>query len=81
MAISNDLHTLFEAQREAFEIVDGQPIYADLHRIVEELAKILYPIQFDKEEGKHNFIGLITDKDDYIDRFGVPFPRPNCPAI
>ena len=47
MTISNDLHTLFEARREAFKIVDGQPIDADLHLIVEELAKLLYPIQFD----------------------------------
>ena len=81
MAIADNLHTLFEERREVFEIVDSQPTDADLHRIVEELSKILYPIQFDKEEGKHNFIGLIMDKDDYIDRFGVPFPRPNCPAI
>ena len=25
MAIANDLHTLFEARREAFLILDGQP--------------------------------------------------------
>ena len=47
MDIADDLHTLFNAQREAFKIVDGQPIDADLHLIVEELAKLLYPIQFD----------------------------------
>ena len=47
MAIVNDLHMLFEARRETFEIVDGQPTYADLYGIVEELEKLLYPIQFD----------------------------------
>ena len=72
MDITNDLHALFEARREAFEIVDGQPTDADLHHIVEELAKILYPIQFDKEEGKHNFIGLIMDKTNYTNSFGAP---------
>ena len=64
MAIADDLHTLFEARSEAFEIVGGHPIDANLHRIVEELAKLLYPIQVDKEGGKHNFIGLIMDKAD-----------------
>ena len=48
MAIANDLHTLSKAQREALEIVDRQPTDAHLHRIVEELAELLYPIRFDK---------------------------------
>ena len=48
MAISNDLHTLFEARREAFKVVDRQPTDAKLHRIIEELAKLFYPIQLDK---------------------------------
>ena len=81
MAIADDLHTLFEARREAFEIVDGQPTYADLHRIVEELSKLLYPIQFDKEGGKHNLIGIIMDRADCTDRFGALFPRLNRSAI
>ena len=81
MAISDDLYTLFEAQRKAFEIVDGQPTDADLHCIIEELAKLLYPIQFDKEGGKHSLIGLIMDKVNYTKRFGTPFPRLNRPAI
>ena len=51
MAIADDLHTLFEARREAFETVDGQPTYSDLHHSVEELAKLLYPIYFYKEGG------------------------------
>ena len=80
MDIADDLHTLFEARREAFEIMDGQPTDADLHHIVEELAKILYPIQFDKEGGKHNLAGLIMDKANYTDRFGAPFPRPKHSA-
>ena len=77
MTISNDLHTLFEARREAFEIVDGQPIDADLNRIVEELVKLLYLTQFDKEGGEYNLVGLVMDKSDYTERFGAPFPRPN----
>ena len=48
MAIANDLHTMFEARREAFEIVDGQPTDVDLHCILEEIVKLLYPIHFDK---------------------------------
>ena len=44
MAIVDDLHKLFGAWRKAFETVDGQPTYADLHHIVEELTKLLYPI-------------------------------------
>ena len=81
MAITNDLHTLFEARRKAFEIVDVQPTDADLHRIVEEIAKLLYTIQFEKEEGKHNLIGLIMNKADYANCFGAPFPLPNHPTI
>ena len=81
MAIADDLHTLFKARRKSFEIIDDQPTYYDLHRIVEELIKILFPIQFDEEGGKHNIIGLIMDKADYINRLGAPFPRPNRPAI
>ena len=64
MAIADELHTLFEARREAFKLVDGQPTNADLHCIVEEISKLLYPIQFDKEGWKHNLIGIIMDKAD-----------------
>ena len=81
MATDNDLHTLFEARCEEFEIVDGQPTYADLHSIVEELPKLIYPIQFDKEGGIHNLIGLIMNKANYTNRFDAPFPRPKRPAI
>ena len=81
MAIANDLHTLFGARREAFEIVDRQPPDDDLYCIVEELSKLLYTIQFDKEYGGNNPIGLIMDKADYTKRFGAPFPRPNRLAI
>ena len=76
MAIVNDIHTLFEARREAFEIVDGQPTDPDLHRIIEELAKLLYPTKFEKKGGKHNLIVLIMDKADYTERFCAPFPCP-----
>ena len=81
MAIANDLHTLFEARREGFEIVDVQPTDANPNRVVEEIVKLLYPIQFDKEGGKQNLISLIMDKADYTNRFGAPFPRPNRPVI
>ena len=81
MDVAYRLHTLFKAWREAFEIVDGHPIDADLHHIVEELVKLLYPTRFVKEGGKHNLIGLIMDKADYTERFGAPLPRPNRPAI
>ena len=64
MAIADDLNTLFEARCEAFEIVDGQPTDANLHCIAEELEKLLYPIHFDKEGGKHNLIGLIMENAD-----------------
>ena len=43
--------------------------------------KLLYTIHFDKEGGKQNLIGLIMDKSDYTNRFGVPFPRPIHLAI
>ena len=61
MDFSDDLYTMFEARREAFKIVDRQPTDSDLHHIVKELVKLLYPIQFDKEGRKHNLIGLIMD--------------------
>ena len=48
MVIANDLHTMFKARREAFEVVDIQPTNADLHHIIEDLEKLLYPIPFDK---------------------------------
>ena len=81
MAISDDLHMIFEARHEAFEIVDGQPTDADLNCIVEELAKLLYPIQFDKGGRKYNLVGLIMDKANYTKRFSAPFPCPNQLAI
>ena len=81
MDISDNFNTLFEARREVFEIVDGQPTDADLHRIIEDLEKLLYPIQFEKEGGKHNIIGLIMDKADYTNHFGAPFPRLNLLTI
>ena len=81
MAIANDLHMLFKAWREAFEIVDRHTIDADLHRIVEDPEHFLYPIQFDKGWGKHNLIVLIMDNANYTERFGVPFSHPKRPAI
>ena len=81
MAIANDLHRLFEARLEFFEIVDGHPTDANVHHIVEERANLLYPIQFDKEGGKHNLISLIIDNDDYTERFGTPFPCLKRPSI
>ena len=62
--IDDDLHTLFKARNKVFEVVDGQPTNAGLHYIVEELVKLLYPIQFNKEGGEHNLTGLIMDKAD-----------------
>ena len=47
MAIANDLNTIFESRHNAFEVVYGQLTNSDLHRIVEELSNILYPIKFD----------------------------------
>ena len=64
MAIANDLHMRFEVRRESFEIIDGQPTDDNLHHISEELAKLLYPIQFDKEGGKNNLIILIMENSD-----------------
>ena len=49
--------------------------------IVEDLEKLLYPINFDKEGGKHNLIGLIMDKANYIESYSALFPRPNRPKI
>ena len=79
MAIANYLHTLFKSRHEVFEIMDRKPTDANLHCIVEDLSKLLYPIQFDKEGGKYNLIGLIMDKSDYTENFGAPFPIPNRP--
>ena len=61
MTIANDLHTLFKARRGASGIFDRQLTDDDLYRIVEEIAKLLYPIHFDKDGGKQNLIGLIMD--------------------
>ena len=80
MAIDNDLHTLFEVRRKVFKILDGQSTDTDLNCIIEELAKLPYPIQFDNEGGKHNLIVLIMDKANYANILGAPFPHPNRPA-
>ena len=81
MAVVDDLHTLIEARYEAFNIVDENQTDVDLNRIIEKLVKLLYPIQFDKEGGKHNIIGLIMDKADYTKRFSALSPRPNHLSI
>ena len=81
MAVVDDLHTLIEARYEAFNIVDENQTDVDLNRIIEKLVKLLYPIQFDKEEWKQNLIALIMDKDDCTYLFGAPFPCPKRPEI
>ena len=81
MAIDDDLHALFEARRESFEVFVEQPTNANLHRIVEELANILYTISLDKEGGKRNLIGLIMDKVESSARFVSLFPHATHPAI
>ena len=81
MDIADELHTLFKAGRDAFEIMDKQPTYSNLNLIVEELEKLLYTIQFYNEGGKQNLISLIMDKANYTKKYGAPFPRLNCPVI
>ena len=65
----------------ALEIVDRQPTDDNMHHTVEELAKLLYPIHFEKEGGKHNLIVLIMDKANYTERFGAQLTRPKILAI
>ena len=37
-----------------------------MNHMFEELEKILYPIHFDVEKGKHKLIGLIMDVANYV---------------
>ena len=60
--------------------MDENQTDVDLNRIIEKLVKLLYPIQFDKEGGKHNVIGLIMDKADYTKQFSALSPPSKLPV-
>ena len=66
MTKAADITAEFKALRKVFERIENQPVDHDMNLMFEELAKILYPIRFYVEKGKHILIGLIMDYTDYI---------------
>ena len=51
MEIADDLDTLFEARREAFEVIDGQPTYTNQTALLRSLRISSIPSNSTRNEG------------------------------
>ena len=81
MTKAAEITVVFKALRKVFKRIKNQPADHNMNRMFEELAKILYPIRFDVEKGKHNLTGLIMENADYVLKYSKSFSRPICPTI
>ena len=81
MTSSSDIIAKFEAACKAFETTDERPTDLYVTQIYDVIAKIFYPIRYDRVGAKHNLMGLIDDDAAYATEYGESFPRPARPGI
>ena len=71
----------FEAAFEAFKTTDKLPTYLYVTQIYDAIAKIFYPIRYDRVGATHNLMGLIDEDAAYATEYGESFPRPERLSI
>ena len=75
MTSSTDIIAKFEAAFEAFEMTDKRPTDLYVTQIYDAIAKIFYPIRYDRVGARHNLMGLINEDAAYATEYGESFPR------
>ena len=76
-----ETQALFSDAQAVFEPISGQPSDADLTRLRDTIASILYPILYNEELEVHNLVGVILTTAEYTTKYGVTFPTPKRPEI
>ena len=78
-----ELSTLFESERENFEVEHCQPTDAYLVKIRAVITSILLLAPYDKENGNHNLVGLICSTSKYMatHQGGLALHSPTRPEI
>ncbi len=72
----DEIVTLFAKAIEGFEPIVGQLGNVDLQFLQEIIFGLFLQIPYDKEEGKHNLVGLLMKADKYHKIYGFGFVRP-----
>ena len=72
----DELTTLFGAQLEVFEPIVNQPTAADITRLWEVIAALLYPIPYNGDEQIHSILVIIASDAAYTARYKATFPIP-----
>ena len=78
---AEEVQSLFSSWIDIFYAILRQPTDADLTRLCEYLTSIFSPRLSDVENGIHNLMGLVTEKDDYKALNGTKFTNTNRTAI
>ena len=81
MTSLTDIIAKFEAAFESFETTDERPTDLYVTKIYDAIAKIFYPICYDRVGAKHKLMGLIDDNAAYTTEYGKSFPQPARPGI
>ena len=81
MTSSTEIIAKFEAAFKAFETTNKRPADLYVTQIYEAIAKIFYPIRYDRVGAKHKLMGLVDEDAAYATEYGESFPRPERPGI
>ena len=74
MTSSTDIIAKFEAAFKAFETTNERPTDLYVTQIYDAIAKIFYPIRYDRVGATHNLMGLINEDAAYATEYGKSFP-------
>ena len=69
-----DVSILFTDLGSTFEPITGQPTDSDIVKMREVISEVLYQIPYDDDNGVHNLVGLIQDKESYTLEYKAPPP-------
>ena len=81
MTTPSEITAKFVEASNAFIVIKGHPTDSDVHRVFEDLSRILYPIGYDETDAVHNLIGIIQYDEPYKTKHGSSLPRPKRPEI
>ena len=78
---TEEIQALFSDAQAVFEPISGQPSDADITRLRDTIASILYLILYDEELGVHNLVGVILTTAEFKSKYGVTYLTPKRPEI
>ena len=76
-----EVSILFAELGSTFEPISSQPTDSDIFKMREVISEVLYQIPYDDENGAHNLVSLIQDKESYVTEYPDPFPGAKKPGI